>query len=180
MSKDDDAILVQDCLGGNPQSFATIVERYEKPLYNVALRMLRNPEDARDVTQTAFLKAYQGLEKYDPQFKFYSWIYRIAINESLDALRLRRREADPVDDQHPADGPGPEDSLAAGAAERSLLDAIDGLKPDYRAVIVLKYFAERRYDEIGLILGIEEKTVKSRLFTARQMLRDRLSIEGAL
>jgi RNA polymerase sigma-70 factor (ECF subfamily) len=180
MNEDDDAILVQDCLGGNPQAFATIVGRYEKPLYNVALRMLRNPEDARDVTQTAFLKAYQGLEKYDPQFKFYSWIYRIAINESLDALRLRRRETDPVDDQHPADGPGPEDSLAADAAESGLLDAIDGLKPDYRAVIVLKYFADRSYDEIGLILGIEEKTVKSRLFTARQMLKERLSTTGAL
>jgi RNA polymerase sigma-70 factor (ECF subfamily) len=180
MNEDDDAILVQDCLGGNPQAFATIVGRYEKPLYNVALRMLRNPEDARDVTQTAFLKAYQGLEKYDPQFKFYSWIYRIAINESLNALRLRRRETDPVDDQHPADGPGPEESLAADVAERGLLDAIDGLKPDYRAVIVLKYFADRSYDEIGLILGIEEKTVKSRLFTARQMLKDRLSNVGAL
>lgn len=180
MNRDDDAARVQECLNGNPQAFATIVERYEKPLFNVALRMLRNPEDARDVTQTAFLKAYQGLEKYDPQFKFYSWIYRIAINESLNALRLRRRETDPVDDQHPADGPGPEDSLAAGAAERGLLDAIDGLKPDYRAVIVLKYFADRSYDEIGLILGIEEKTVKSRLFTARQMLKDRLSAEGAL
>jgi RNA polymerase sigma-70 factor (ECF subfamily) len=180
MNRDDDAATVQECLNGNRQLFATLVERYEKPLFNVALRMLRNSEDARDVTQTAFLKAYQGLEKYDPQFRFYSWIYRIAINESLDALRLRRRETDPVDDQHPADGPGPEDALAAGAAERGLLDAIDGLKPDYRAVIVLKYFADRSYDEIGLILGIEEKTVKSRLFTARQMLKDRLSAAGAL
>jgi len=83
MNSDDDTATVQECLNGNPQAFATIVERYEKPLFNVALRMLRNPEDARDVTQTAFLKAYQGLEKYDPQFRFYSWIYRIAINESL-------------------------------------------------------------------------------------------------
>jgi len=180
MSKDDDAVRVQECLRGNPQAFTTLVERYEKPLYNVALRMLRHPEDARDVTQTAFLKAFQGLEKYDPQFKFYSWLYRIAINESLDALRLRRRETDPVDDQYPSDGPGPEDSFATDVAERGLLDAIDGLKPDYRAVIVLKYFADRSYGDMAGILGIEEKTVKSRLFTARQMLKDRLADMGSL
>jgi len=180
MNRDDDAARVRECLDGNPQAFAAIVERYEKPLYNVAFRMLRNAEDARDVTQTAFLKAYQGLEKYDPQFKFYSWIYRIAINEALDALRLRRREAGPVDDQHPADGPGPEDSLATDAAERGLLDAVESLKPDHKAVIVLKYFADHSYEDVARILGIEEKTVKSRLFTARQVLKDRLAASGAL
>jgi RNA polymerase sigma-70 factor (ECF subfamily) len=180
MNRDDDTACVRDCLDGNPQAFTAIVERYDRPLYNVALRMLRSPEDARDVTQTAFLKAYQGLEKYDPQYRFYSWIYRIAINEALDVLRLRRREAGPVDDQHPADAPGPEDLLATDAAERGLLDAIDGLKPDHRAVIVLKYFADHSYEDVARILGIEEKTVKSRLFTARQALKDRLAAAGAL
>ena len=180
MNRDDDAALVSDCLNGNPQAFAAIVAKYEKPLYNVAIRMLRNPEDARDVTQTAFLKAYQGLNKYDPQFKFYSWLYRIAINESLDALRLRSREAGPVDDQLPSGDPGPEDALAADGAQRQLLAAIEELRPEHRAVIVLKYFADRSYEDMAEILGVEAKTVKSRLFTARQALKDRLAAEGAL
>lgn len=180
MSEDDDAAAVRECLAGNGQAFTRLVERYERPVYNVALRMLRNPEDARDASQSAFLKAYQGLAQYDPQYRFYSWIYRIAINESLNLLRLRRREAGPVDDQRPSDGPGPAESLAEDATQREVADAIDQLKPDYRAVIVLKYVAERSYEEIAEILGIEVKTVRSRLFTARQLMKDRLAARGML
>ena len=180
MSEDDDAAAVGECLAGNGQAFARLVERYERPVYNVALRMLRNPEDARDVSQNVFLKAYQGLAQYDPQYRFYSWIYRIAINESLNLLRLRRREAGPVDEQQPSDGPGPAESLAEDVTQREVADAIDCLKPDYRAVIVLKYVAERSYEEIAGILGIEVKTVRSRLFTARQLMKDRLAARGML
>jgi RNA polymerase sigma-70 factor (ECF subfamily) len=180
MVEDDDAAAAQECLAGNRQAFTRLVERYERPVYNVALRMLRNPEDARDVSQTVFLKAYQGLEKYDPQYKFYSWIYRIAINESLNVLRLRSREAGPVDDQVPSGDPGPAESLAEDAVQREVADAIEHLKPDYRAVIVLKYVADRSYEEIAGILGIEVKTVRSRLFTARQAMKDRLSARGVL
>ena len=180
MIEDDDAAAVRDCLAGNGQAFTGLVERYERPVYNVALRMLRNPDDARDVSQTVFLKAYQGLEKYDPQYRFYSWIYRIAINESLNLLRLRKRETGPVDDQQPADGPGPAESLDEDNTQHEVADAIDSLKPDYRAVIVLKYIAERSYEEIAEILGIEVKTVRSRLFTARQLMKDRLAARGVL
>ena len=180
MVEDDDAAAAQECLAGNGQAFTRLVERYERPVYNVALRMLRNPEDARDVSQTVFLKAYQGLEKYDPQYKFYSWIYRIAINESLNVLRLRSREAGPVDDQVPSGDPGPAESLAEDSTQREVADAIEHLKPDYRAVIVLKYVADRSYEEIAGILGIEVKTVRSRLFTARQLMKDRLSGRGVL
>jgi RNA polymerase sigma-70 factor (ECF subfamily) len=180
MLEDDDAAAARECLAGNRQAFGRLVERYERPVYNVALRMLRNPEDARDVSQTVFLKAYQGLEKYDPQYKFYSWIYRIAINESLNVLRLRSREAGPVDDQVPSGDPGPAESLAEDAVQREVADAIEHLKPDYRAVIVLKYVADRSYEEIAGILGIEVKTVRSRLFTARQAMKDRLSARGVL
>ena len=180
MSEDDDAAAVGECLAGNGQAFARLVERYERPVYNVALRMLRNPEDARDVSQNVFLKAYQGLAQYDPQYRFYSWIYRIAINESLNLLRLRRREAGPVDEQQPSDGPGPAESLAEDVTQREVADAIDCLKPDYRAVIVLKYVAERSYEENAGILGIEVKTVRSRLFTARQLMKDRLAARGML
>jgi len=180
MTEDDDATAVRECLAGNGQAFVRLLERYERPVYNVALRMLRHPEDARDVAQNVFLKAYQGLGKYDPQYKFYSWIYRIAINESLNVLRLRRREGGPVDEQLPADGPGPAESLAEDATRHELLVAIEQLKPDYRTVIVLKYIADRSYEEIAEILGIEVKTVRSRLFTARQLMKDRLSSRGVV
>ena len=180
MSEEADAARVRECLAGDPQAFAELVERYEKPVFNVAARMLRNPEDARDVTQTVFLKAYQNLSSYDPKFRFYSWIYRMAINESIDILRLRGRSAGPVDEQLAADDASPAESLAVDELREVVLDAVQKLNPEQRAVIVLKYFVDRSYEDMGQILGIEASTVKSRLYEARQQLKDQLVSRGAL
>ena len=167
-------------MAGDPQAFAALVEQYEKPVFNVAVRMLRNPEDARDVAQTVFLKAYQNLSSYDPRFKFYSWIYRMAINESLNILRVRGRNAGQVDEQLAADDAGPTELLAEGQLRDAVLDAVQKLKPEHRAVIVLRYFVDRSYEDMGQILGIEASTVKSRLYEARQQLKDQLVSRGAL
>lgn len=180
MNEDVDATTVRDCLGGDPQAFASLVGRYETPVYNVALRMLRNPEDARDIAQTVFMKAYQNLSNYDPQYKFYSWIYRMAINESLNILRVRHRSAGPVDEHFADDAAGPLDLLADEQTRDVVLEAVDQLKPEYRAVIVLRYFVDRNYEDMSEILGIDAKTVKSRLYTARQLLKDRLAMRKVL
>jgi RNA polymerase sigma-70 factor, ECF subfamily len=180
MSESADAARVRECLAGNPQAFAALVEQYEKPVYNVALRMLRNSEDARDIAQTVFMKAYQNLSSYDPQYKFYSWIYRMAINESLNILRVRGRDAGPVDERIAEDGAGPPELLAGEQRRDVVLAAVDRLKPEHRAVIVLRYFVDRNYEDMGEILGIDARTVKSRLYTARQLLKDQLSARGAL
>jgi RNA polymerase sigma-70 factor (ECF subfamily) len=180
MSEDVDAARVRECLAGDPQAFAALVVQYEKPVYNVALRMLRNSEDARDIAQTVFMKAYQNLSNYDPQYKFYSWIYRMAINESLNILRVRGRNAGPVDERLPEEGAGPSELLAEDQTREVVLEAVERLKPEYRAVIVLRYFVDRDYEDMGEILGIDSKTVKSRLYTARQLLKDQLSSRGAL
>ena len=180
MSDNSDAARVRDCLAGDPQAFAQLVEQYERPVYNVALRMLRNPEDARDIAQSVFLKAYQNLSKYDPQFKFYSWIYRMAINESLNILRVRGRNEGPVDERTAADVAGPSELLADDQRRDVVLNAIDRLKPEHRAVIVLKYFVGRDYEDMSQILGIDAKTVKSRLYTARQLLKEQLASRGIL
>jgi len=144
------------------------------------LRMLRNSEDARDIAQSVFMKAFQSLSSYDPQYKFYSWIYRMAINESLNILRVRGRSAGPVDERHPEEGAGPSELLADEQRRDVVLEAVDRLKPEHRAVIVLRYFVDRNYEDMGEILGIDAKTVKSRLYTARQLLKDQLSSSGAL
>jgi RNA polymerase sigma-70 factor (ECF subfamily) len=180
MNEDVDARIVRDCLAGDPQAFASLVERYERPVYNVALRMLRNPEDARDIAQTVFMKAYQNLSNYDPQHKFYSWIYRMAINESLNILRVRDRSAGPVDEQFADECAGPSDLLADEQTRDVVLEAVDQLKPEYRAVIVLRYFVDRNYEDMSEILGIDAKTVKSRLYTARQLLKDQLALRKLL
>lgn len=180
MNEDVDAATVRDCLAGNTQAFASLVERYDRPVYNVALRMLRNPEDARDIAQTVFMKAYQNLATYDPQYKFYSWIYRMAINESLNFQRVRDRGAGPVDERLVDEGAGPSELLADEQTRDLVLEAVDQLKPEHRAVIVLRYFVDRNYDDMGEILGIDAKTVKSRLYTARQLLKDQLALRKLL
>ena len=180
MSENADAARVRECLAGDPQAFAALVEQYEKPVYNLALRMLRNSEDARDIAQSVFMKAFQSLSSYDPQYKFYSWIYRMAINESLNILRVRGRAAGPVDERLPEEGAGPSELLADEQRRDVVLEAVDRLKPEHRAVIVLRYFVDRNYEDMGEILGIDAKTVKSRLYTARQLLKDQLSSSGAL
>jgi len=88
--EDDDPALVRRCRDGERSAFEQLVVRYQKPVYNAALRMLHDPQDAMDVAQTTFLKAFEHLADYDPSFKFYSWIYRIAVNESLNALGARK------------------------------------------------------------------------------------------
>lgn len=177
MGEDSDGILVRRCCDGDRRAFSTLVVRYEKPVYNAALRMLRNPEDARDVTQTVFLKAFEHLGDYDPKYRFYSWIYRIALNESINALH-RRTRLEPVSGDEVDGAPGPEDVLDREQVGRGIEGALMALKPEYRSVIVLKHLLECSYGEMSEMLGLPEKTVKSRLFTARQLLRDALLANG--
>ena len=174
MREAGDNELVRASLDGDRRAFAELLRRYERPVYNVALRMLRSPDEAQDVAQTTFLKAFENLATYDPSHKFYSWIYRIAINESINAMRRAGRESDPLDEHFISSGPGPDEIVAAQQTDDGIQAAIGALTPEYRAVIVLKYFVECSYQDIGQILGLEEKTVKSRLFTARQRLKDLL------
>ncbi len=176
-----DADLVRRCRDGERSAFDRLVRHYERPVFNLALRMTRNREDALDVTQTAFLKAFERLHAYDPNYRFFSWIYRIAINESLDLLASRRPGSEPVDDRLPdTTRRTPESELGAAQFNAALERAIQQLRPDHRAVVLLRHVADCSYAEIAQALELPEKTVKSRLFSARQALREALDREGML
>lgn len=177
MNEDSDGLLVERCRNGDRRAFEALVGRYQKPVFNAALRMLRNPEDARDVAQTVFLKVYEHLGDFDPSHKFYSWIYRIALNESINVLD-RRRRLEPISGEEVDERLGAEDELASEQSAQRVQRALMTIKPDYRAVVVLKHFLELSYEDIGLVLELPEKTVKSRLFTARQLLKDALQDDG--
>lgn len=139
--------------------------------------MLRQPDDARDVTQTVFLKVYEHLDEYDPQYRFYSWIYRIAVNESINGLN-RRHNFEPLDEGDADDRPGPAEIASDEQTGRRVQRALLELKTEYRVVIVLKHFLGCSYEDMSSILELPEKTVKSRLFTARQLLKDVLLNQG--
>ncbi|MDH4049193.1 MAG: sigma-70 family RNA polymerase sigma factor [Gammaproteobacteria bacterium] len=174
MSRADDTELVKQCINGDRQAFESLLVKYQKPVFNAAYRMLHSAEDAKDVTQTVFLKVYENLDKYDPKHRFFSWIYRIAMNESIDCLgRINRTE--PIEDELEDQGRGPELETDGELLKSQLQAALMNVKPEYRTVIVLKHFLECSYEEIGEILAIPEKTVKSRLYTGRQLLKDLLT-----
>ncbi len=177
MSKTDDSDLVERCMNGDRQAFELLLIKYEKPVFNAAFRMLHSSEDARDVTQTVFLKVYENLDKYDPAYRFFSWIYRIAMNESINCLSKQHRAESSEVEPESVEG-SLEQAISGDQLRAGLQLALMRIKPEYRVVIVLKHFLDCSYIEIGEILEISEKTVKSRLYTGRQLLKDALTQSG--
>ncbi len=169
---EDDAKLIRQSLAGETEAFGTLVTRYQHVMYTVALRMVGNAEDARDVTQDAFVKAYRQLATFDPHYKFFSWMYRIVINESFNVIRARRPQ-EPLDLKAAGHGT-PFDAALASSRHAHIEAALQHLTPEYRSVVVLRYFGGLAYAEIAKALEIPEKTVKSRLFSARQRLGEML------
>jgi RNA polymerase sigma-70 factor (ECF subfamily) len=166
---DDDVACVAECLRGDTAAFGVIVTRHQRVLFSVALRLVGNHEDARDATQNAFIRAYQRLHTYDPGRKFFSWMYRIVVNECLN-LRRSRRTYEPLGETIEAE---PTRDAAEAAELNDRVDrALVALTSEQREVVVLKYFLGLTYEEIADVVRIPEKTVKSRLFTARQRLAD--------
>ena len=170
MTDPNDVNLVNECLGGNSRAFETIIDKYQKAIFNVAFRMCNNYEDAQDITQAVFIKSFQKLSTFDPKYKFFSWIYRMAINESLNFVNQKSRFEKLSEDV--AIQTGPDLEYEQMETVQYIENALSYLEPENRALIVLKHFMDLSYQEIGYILNVPEKMVKSRLFTARQVLRD--------
>lgn len=164
----DDHTAVARCLAGDTAAFEAIVERYQRVLFTVALRMLGDYDEASDATQKAFISAYRRLDTFDPARRFFSWIYRILVNECLNDRRDRRAHEPLSPELAVVDSPA--DQLEADERRRRVQAAIVALPVEYRQVIVLRHFTELSYEEIAEIVGVPAKTVKSRLFSARARL----------
>ena len=177
MNEPDDNKLMERCIRGDRQAFEALLVKYQKPVFNAAYRMLNSPDDARDVTQTVFLKVFEHLDQFDTERRFFSWVYRITLNESINWLKKANRiaplEGETADTEH-----GPEAGASNEQLRQGLQAAMMTISPDYRAVITLKHFLGCSYAEISNILEIPEKKVKSRLYSARQLLRDNLVERG--
>ena len=176
-SDNRDQALIKRCQRGDRKALEELLGHYEKPIYNAAYRILGNPDDAADATQVVFMKAFEHLGQYDPKYKFFSWIYRIAVNEAINQLK-RGRNQQPLDDTEVAGTRGPDASAEAGDLSREIQEGLMQLTEDYRTVVVLRHFSECSYRQISDILQIPEKTVKSRLYSARQIMKDALQARG--
>ena len=176
METEADETLIERYRAGDREAFAALVVRYQRPVYNAAWWVLRNAEDASDVAQSVFLKVAERLDDYDPQYRFFSWLYRITVNEALNTLRRRGREEsldDEVDVPGP-DGDTPERKFEDARLAARLREAMARMSTNDRTVLVLRHFSELSYQEIAQVLELDEKTVKSRIHEARSRLRGML------
>lgn len=172
-----DRICVERCLKGDLDAFATLMDRYERPVFNLILHMVGNAEDARELCQQVFMKTYEHLDRYDAGRKFFSWIYRMAMNESINHLKGRHLHQ-PLSEALPARDASPAQRFEAVERRDLIQRAVLALEPDYRAVVILRHFVQLSYREAAEVLNLPEKLVKSRLFTARQLLRKALEGKG--
>ena len=170
-------MLVQACLRGDRSAFDELVDHYQRALYNAAYRITGSVDDAMDCTQSAFVSAYEKLHTFDPSRRFFSWIYRITCNRALKIVEARKPLAAIDAEVHQTDS-NPESLYNTTESGELLESALRELDPIYRVIIVLKHILGFSYREIGELIDVPEKTVKSRLFTARRRLREVLIQKG--
>lgn len=165
---------LQAAIQGSDEAFAQIVETYQKPVYNLCYRMLGDPLEAEDAAQESFWRAYQGLKKYDPQRPFITWLLSIAAHHCIDIQRRRRLPLVSVEilpeETIPDAIPSPERAVSQRLEDQRLHALLDGLPPQDRAALVLRYWYDLSEEEIGAALGMTVSAVKSRLFRARKAL----------
>ena len=183
----EELTLVQAAKGGDVAAFEELVRRYDRNVFRIAQHITQNREDAEDVVQDAFLKAYQNLEQFQGQSKFYTWLVRIAVNEALMRLRRRRPErmvsldedVKTEDDSVPREvadwAPNPEQLYNQSELKEILTRTIQGLPPSFRTVFVLRDVEGLSTEEAAEALDLSIPAVKSRLLRARLQLRERLS-----
>lgn len=166
---DDDLIALT--LAGRGDAFGTLVERYERAVYHLAFRTLREIEEAKDAAQEAWIKAYRALASFRPGAKFATWIFTICYRVCCDRLAKRKRYSgeEPPDFADPGDGP--ERAFEAAEEAAGLRAAIEALPEKYRVVITLFHLQGKQYEEIAEVLGLPLGTVKTHLFRAKDLLR---------
>jgi RNA polymerase sigma-70 factor (ECF subfamily) len=178
----DDLKIIESCLLGNTQAFSQLIDNYKNMVYNLAYRISNNPHEAEDISQETFLRAYQSLARFNPSYKFSTWLYQITLNIIRD--RFKKKELNYVsldtpvetDDSElypqPADlTNNPEQIMAQKEDAQAIQQAIYSLPLKYKEVLVLRHLQDLSYIEISNILKLPAGTVKVRLYRAREQLR---------
>lgn len=190
MTRQEEQEIIRKVLSGDTEAFEALVIEHQNKVYSLALRMVGNEEDARDMAQEAFIRAFNSLTGFRGDSKFSVWLYRLTSNICIDFLRSRAKKRTVsmtwTDDEGEESGEleipderySPETQLERSAVRDSVRRGLDSLSPQYRQILVLREINGLSYEEIGKVLGIEEGTVKSRIFRARKKLCDFLLREG--
>lgn len=176
----DDQSLIAECLQGNTAAFGELVRRYQDRLYHSVYRLVDNAEDAQDVVQDAFLNAYQSLDGFKGGSRFFTWLYRIAVNTAISLKRKRRvavrmetgSNGKCIDPADPSEENRPGHALEQAELERRVHEALGRLSPEHRAVLIMKDMEGQKYEAMAEILQVPIGTIRSRLHRARLELRE--------
>jgi RNA polymerase sigma-70 factor (ECF subfamily) len=174
----DDALLVDRTLAGDAEAYASLVRQYGPPLRRSVRRLLPDADAADDAVQHAFVTAFDRLDRYDPSHKFFSWVYRIAWNGALNECRRTRRLCSLQGCDAPTPAAAPDEHCADDERRRAVRRAVAGLAYRHRVLVVLRHYLDRSYEQIGVIVDLPTSTVRSRLHTARRLLREDLAADG--
>lgn len=177
--------MIYNTIRGDTGSFGKLVERYQHQIFNLAARMVNDSEDARDITQETFIKAFHSLPSFRYECRFKTWLHRIASNTCLDHLRRRNRANAGRVESAPEHGPellenipatadGPEEKLIRSERKAAVREALQSLPDAYRLPLLMQHYQGMSYREISTALNIPEKTVATRLYRAKTMLREKL------
>ncbi len=191
MTREEESAVILRVQQGDANAFEALVTAYQKQVYNLALRTVGNPEDAADLSQEAFLRAYRSIASFRGDSKFSVWLYRLTTNICIDFLRSRGRkptvsltvegddeeseELDVADERY-----DPEENFQRAELQRAVQRGLNTLPKEFRTILILRELEGMSYAEIGEILHLEEGTVKSRLFRARSRLCEFLKQDGNL
>ncbi|HQU70816.1 MAG TPA: sigma-70 family RNA polymerase sigma factor [Calditrichia bacterium] len=179
--KIEDQKLIAEAREGKDKAFEQLLNKYRNLVYHVMIKMVRNPQEAEDLTQEAFIKAFKALTSFNEDYAFSTWLMKIATNNCIDHLRKKKLKTlsidepvqykdEPVKIEVPDHEPTPEHQLLNRERSAMINNAIDGLPERYRHVILLRHKEEKSYEEIAEILKLPLGTVKARIFRAREML----------
>ncbi|MBT4522121.1 MAG: sigma-70 family RNA polymerase sigma factor [Halieaceae bacterium] len=179
---DSDKQLTHKALAGSERAWDRLVRRYEKPVYNQALRMTRNPADAMDLLQEIFLAIYRNLPNYRGSGDFGAWVRRIAINRCTDFLRHRQRQPETSEEAlyNLAAPSSPDEEAYVGQRNKEILKMLSELSAEQRTVVELKFFQQQTFEEIAQQLGISSNTAKTRLYGAIDKLKRKPEVIHAL
>jgi RNA polymerase sigma factor (sigma-70 family) len=179
-SKLSDIELIEQTLAGNQAGYADLIKRHQRFVFTLAMRFSKNREDAEEIAQDCFIKAYRSLANFQRQSKFSTWLYSIVYTTAMTFLRKKRVDTDSIDNENTYiqlenQSAGFDNNLAENKSRSFYLNqAIAELMPDDAAIITMFYMGEQSLEEIGQALGMEANTVKVKLFRARQRLKDKL------
>lgn len=174
---EEDKLIIEQIIKGDTNQFKRLIEKYQNLVFRVVLKIVGNNEDAREINQDIFVKIYESLHQYDPKYKFFSWLYRIAINSALQHVKQRKYSSS--FDESPFNETTLTDNVIDNVIDiemrrRLLNKSINELSEKYKSVIALKYYANFSYTDIAETLEIDERKVKSRLFDGRKLLKEKL------